>query len=291
MTALTVSQDLPSFPMPTTWAEYKEYAQIICKSSFCPANFKGNWENVLLAMQFGKELGLQPLQALQNIAVIGSRPTLWGDAVMALIRCHPEFEDIEEKIEGEGEALTAYCTITRRGQTPVIGKFSRADARQAGLLTKDIWIKYEKPMLKNRARGFAARDGWQDVLKGLWVREEAEDIPEEKEVKNNSKKINNPIEGTIYTIPEEEWDKLVDSSAYGTTALKIAWEALPHNAKQYIATNRKEEWKTLKVVAAKNDEAEILVNSENEVEKDLAEHSEWLQENEGEEAEEGENVQ
>ena len=53
------------------------------------------------------------------------------------------------------------------------------DAKRAGLLgKKGPWTEYPQRMLQMRARSWALRDGFADVLKGLSVREEAQDIPE-----------------------------------------------------------------------------------------------------------------
>ncbi len=51
---------------------------------------------VLVAMQWGAEIGLAPMQALQNIAVINGKPSVYGDAAMALVQASPHCEDIYE---------------------------------------------------------------------------------------------------------------------------------------------------------------------------------------------------
>ena len=63
-------------------------------------------------MQWGAEIGLQPLQAMQNIAVINGRPSLWGDAVLALVRSSGLLEQFEET---QTEDM-ATCTVKRKGQ-------------------------------------------------------------------------------------------------------------------------------------------------------------------------------
>jgi len=59
-------------------------------------------------------------------------------------------------------------------------RFSVEDAKRAGLWGKQgPWQAYPKRMLQMRARGFALRDAYPDVLKGLITTEEAQDYPEE----------------------------------------------------------------------------------------------------------------
>jgi hypothetical protein len=43
-------------------------------------------EAVLIALQHGAELGLPKMASLQNIAVINGKPSVYGDALMALVQ-------------------------------------------------------------------------------------------------------------------------------------------------------------------------------------------------------------
>lgn len=86
--------------------------------------------------------------------------------------------DIEETVTGNADNLTATCKVTRRGKpTPVVSTFSMADARAAGLLGKPgPWKQYTSRMLKMRARAFALRDAFPDVLSGIASAEEMQDV-------------------------------------------------------------------------------------------------------------------
>ena len=146
-----------------------------------------------MAVLQGLELGIPPMQAVQQIAIIGGRCTVWGDLVPAMI--WRAGHKIREWIEGEGDARVAWCEITRCDNKEMIKrKFSVQDAKRAGLWdnrekirAKDknnawheegnasAWHRYEERMLQMRARGFCARDGVPDVLHGLYIREEIED--------------------------------------------------------------------------------------------------------------------
>jgi hypothetical protein len=118
------------------------------------------------------------MQSLQNIAVVNGRPTVWGDAVVGLCRQSPVCKDIVETFTGEGDKMIATCTAIRVGAEPVARSFSVEDAKKAGLWGKaGPWQQYPKRMLQMRARGFAVRDAFPDVLRGLITAEEAADIP------------------------------------------------------------------------------------------------------------------
>jgi hypothetical protein len=164
--------------VPRTLAEAMEFSKLLADSDLVPKDYKGRPANVLVALQWGAEIGLRPLQALQNISVINGRPAIWGDAALALVRASPLCEDVIERITGEGDKMIATCEAKRRGSASVISTFSMADAKRAGLAGKQgPWQQYTARMLQQRARGFALRDAFPDVLRGVITVEEARDIP------------------------------------------------------------------------------------------------------------------
>ena len=163
----------------STMEDAFRFSQMVAKSEFAPKDFRGKPESCLLAIQHGSEIGLSPMQSLQNIACINGRPAIWGDAALAVAMASPVCESVSETIEGDGEQMVATCTAKRRGyERPTVVRFSVADAKKAGLWGKTgPWTQYPKRMLQLRARGFALRDAFPDVLKGLVTAEEAQDYP------------------------------------------------------------------------------------------------------------------
>jgi hypothetical protein len=152
---------------------------MVSKSEFAPKDFKGKPESCLLAIQHGSEVGLSPMQSLQSIAVINGRPTIWGDAALALVQSSSQCVYVREYTDGDGDNLTAFCEVQRRGYPqPTVAKFSVADAKKAGLWGKaGPWSQYPGRMLGLRARGFALRNAFADALRGLVTAEEAQDYP------------------------------------------------------------------------------------------------------------------
>ena len=159
--------------------EAMQMAEAMARSSIIPRDFQGNPGNILVAMQWGSELGMAPLQAMQNVAVINGRPCLWGDALIAIVRNSPMCEYVKESIEGSGENMIARCIAKRRGQDEEIREFTVNDAKRARLWGKaGPWSQYPKRMLQMRARAFALRDVFADVLKGMSSAEEQQDVIE-----------------------------------------------------------------------------------------------------------------
>lgn len=125
----------------------------------------------------GMEVGFSAIDSLASICCINGRFSLWGDGIQSIILSSGLLAQApEEFFEGEGEDLAAVCRLWRKGWTkPVERRYSVQDAKAAGLLGKDNWRHYLTRMLRWRAYNYAARDAFSDVLKGLQVREVAED--------------------------------------------------------------------------------------------------------------------
>ncbi len=129
----------------------------------------------MAAIVRGMEVGLAPMQALSHIAVINGRPSVWGDAIPALLQRAGHHIDVE--VEGEGDKLVAVATLTR-GDTgkQVVRRFGMKDAKAAGLAGKQgPWQQYPQRMCMHRARTWAARDGAADALMGMQIAEETSD--------------------------------------------------------------------------------------------------------------------
>jgi hypothetical protein len=154
-----------------------KFGEMVANSEFAPKDFRGKAGSCMLAIQCGAEIGLAPLQSLQSIAVVNGRPSVYGDAALAVVKASPVCEYVTEAIEGDGEQMVATCTAKRRGYpAATVVRFTVADAKKASLWGKaGPWTQYPKRMLQMRARGFALRDAFPDVLKGLVTAEEAQD--------------------------------------------------------------------------------------------------------------------
>lgn len=162
----------------THYAALASLARSMVQANIAPKGVSP--DQALGIMAFGLELGLGPIASLSSIAFVNGRPSMFGDGIMALLMRSGELADMPaETIEGTGDARVAVCTLKRKSMaTPITRRFSISDAKAAGLWGKSgPWTQYPERMLRWRAFGWAARDGFADVLRGLWTREEAMDIP------------------------------------------------------------------------------------------------------------------
>ena len=161
--------------IPQTFDDCYRMGKLMALSGLVPDSFKNNAEACCVAIMQGLEVGLSPMAALQSIAVINGRPSLWGDGALAVVRASGKMEWLKEWTED----TTAYCEAKRKGEDgTVLRSFSDADAKAAGLLNKKgPWQDYRPRMRQMRARSWVLRDGFSDILKGLHIAEEAQDIP------------------------------------------------------------------------------------------------------------------
>ena len=161
---------------PQTLKEAEDLAATLCASQMVPKHYVNNPKNAVGAMAHGMPLGMNAMQAMQSVAMINGMPGLYGDGLLAVCRSCPSWEWMQETIEGE----VATCIAKRRNEPEVTATFSVQDAKRAQLWGKaGPWTQYPMRMLAMRARAFALRNLYADVLRGMGSAEELRDIPAE----------------------------------------------------------------------------------------------------------------
>lgn len=169
---------------PQTFDELIRFAVIVARANWAPASYKVGQkfdeDKILIAMMQGMELGLPALMSVQSIAVINGMPSIYGDAMLAVVERSGKLEDFRETpiLNPQGKVVGYKTYAKRLGRpTPIETKFDLADATRANLIGKSgPWTQYESRMFQFRSRSLCLRDGFSDVLKGLTSVEEAQDI-------------------------------------------------------------------------------------------------------------------
>lgn len=226
--------------IPQSIEEVYRLSKYIASSGLAPQGMNTP-EQITVAIMTGLEIGLPPMFAVQKIAVINGRPTIWGDAVPALLWSRG-FK-IQEWTVGADNDRVAHCKVTRPDGTEIERTYSVQQAIKAGLWqtaekvrrrSKDggfyekdndsPWFRFQERMLPMRARGYACRDGAADVLSGLYLTEEMErppmrditperpavlEIPDIPDTANEDQ----PVE-TVTKEPDNEPDTIADVAGY-----------------------------------------------------------------------------
>ncbi len=146
-------------------------AQLLQDSGLFPN--AGGVAGVFTIVQFGKEVGLSPVVALNNVAIINGRLSMTGASMLALaFKYGVKAEYLEESEEK--------CVIrfTREGFPDYTSTFTHGDAEKAGLLSKkgDTWSKYLKVMLKWRTVSQGMKMIAPDILAGVYTQDEIDSI-------------------------------------------------------------------------------------------------------------------
>lgn len=130
----------------------------------------------MVAIRLCREHNLPPITSLGKVAVINGTPSFFGELPLALVQRSGFLESIEETCS----ETKAICTVKRKGFSAIVREFSIDDARKAALLSKDPWKYYPKRMMQMRARTWALKDAFSDVLLGVPIAEYDFDVrPEE----------------------------------------------------------------------------------------------------------------
>lgn len=140
-----------------------EYARKLAASELLPKAYVGKPQNILLAVEYGRSLGLDPITAMQMTHVISGKPTASAQLVGALVR------RAGHRLRVRGDAETATAKITRHDddEFEFVSTWTMDRAKRAGLLANKTWQTFPEAMLKARAITEVARDACPEVMAGI----------------------------------------------------------------------------------------------------------------------------
>ena len=145
------------------------------KDKECTLISEASLNRAMATISYGKALGLTPEMSLTHCMNVNGHMSIYGDAINAIIYSSGLLKRKTEYFDEE--TMTAVCIIERKD---IAGEetrtFSFEDAKIAGLWGKGVWRQYPKRMAQMRARGFAYRDVFPDLLHGMITTEEAMDM-------------------------------------------------------------------------------------------------------------------
>lgn len=160
--------------VPNSMEQVGQFVKMIAESMLLPDELKRNVANTTLVVMRGMELGIPPIQALSMFHVIKGKVALSATAKRGL--CQSRAGVRFEYPELTSEAVTVKATRPSTGETVTV-RWTFQDAVKAGLPSSNQnWNKYPKKMLVARATSEACDFIAADVVAGLPVVEDVEDI-------------------------------------------------------------------------------------------------------------------
>lgn len=168
--------------LPATDPGVYAQAKLLVASGLLPAAINTP-EKAIVIKLYSDVLGIEWIVGMQTINVIGGRPTISPQLMIALARRSKEMTDLQIEVTD----TRATCTVTRVNESPHTEIFTLDDAKKLQLVGKDNWIKQPRTMLKWRAVAAAFRVVFPDIIAGFYTEEEIEGAPKATRTRTRAK--------------------------------------------------------------------------------------------------------
>ena len=156
-------------------------------------------QQVVIAIQFCLSLNIDPMTGLKMMYVVHGKPALYGDGPLSLIQSSGKLDWIKEFwVDDDGneicvknknlksEPYAAVCQIKRVGDDNVQEDFFTQSDMNLAQLKNNVWNKYQRTMMRYRARTQALKSKFADLLNGIEIAEYVtQDLPKENMVIEN----------------------------------------------------------------------------------------------------------
>lgn len=161
-----------------TWDDLVKRSEFLAKSQLIPEAIRGKPHDIAVILQMGNELGIDPMQAVNGINCIKGKPSVSPELAIALIRSRLPGAFIKFN-----EVSESKCSVTMaRSKDDLDQSFTSvwtmSRAQSMGLANNHNYKTQPGTMLKWRAVGEAARTVFPDLLKGIYVDEELDHLPD-----------------------------------------------------------------------------------------------------------------
>lgn len=178
MTDIVSNQQPTSMNMFEVMEKAYKFAMIIAKSDIIPVHYRNKPENVFIAVQTAYRINLDPMLVMQNTYVVGGKLGMNTTFAISMANNSGLFANgLRYKVEGEGDNLqvTAYTNIKKTGET-ISYTISMRQAMAEGWTKNSKYKTLPDLMLRYRAATFLIRTHAPEVLNGMHMVEELEDI-------------------------------------------------------------------------------------------------------------------
>jgi len=193
-----------------------KYAEIISKADIIPIHYRGKPANVFLAVQTALRLNLDPMLVMQNTYIISGKLGMNTTFALALANKSELFElGIRYRIEGSGDDLevTAYAALKDKDEK-IAFTVTMRQAIAEGWVKNPKYKSLPELMLRYRAATLLIRTHAPEVLNGLHMVEELQDVTASKQLDNSScimekvNKLAHPTSEEIIETPQDLSEKL-----------------------------------------------------------------------------------
>lgn len=160
-----------------SFRESYKLASVLAKSSLVPQQYQGKTEDCALAIDMADRMGVSPLMVMQSLYVVKGKPSWSGQACMSFIKA--KYGDAQPVYTGQRGSDTRGCfvrVIKPDGEVIEGTEVTIAMAKSEGWMSNSKWKNMPEQMLAYRAAAFFARVYCPEILMGVSVEGEVEDM-------------------------------------------------------------------------------------------------------------------
>lgn len=154
-----------------------DLAKVLAKSGLIPGPLREKPADVLTVLLKGHELGLRPMQALSEMHVIDGKAGASAKLKVALCLQRADVCLYFRLVEST-PAKAVFETQRKGSPQPTRMEYTIEQASVAGLLGKQNWKSHPAAMLRARASGALADAVYADIVQGLLLIDELDEMRE-----------------------------------------------------------------------------------------------------------------
>lgn len=170
-------------------------AKVFAKSSLVPQQYQGKIEDCAIAVDMADRMGVSPLMVMQSLYVVKGKPSWSGQACMSFIKAR--YKDAYPVYVGEKSTESRGCfvrAVTNEGDVIDGTVVTLKMAKDEGWMSNKKWSTMPEQMLAYRAAAFFARVYCPEILMGISVQGEVEDV-ENMSQSDRAKKLTDDLLG------------------------------------------------------------------------------------------------
>lgn len=173
---------LQSFVDDKSYKQALAMAEKIAESEIIPETYRKKPANIILALDMANRSGVSVMTIMQNMYVVKGKPSFSGAYVIAGINSCGIYDRLKYKMTGKGDTLEcqAYATDKATGQVDEGPTVTMEMAKAEGWINNTKWKNMPELMIRYRAAAFFGRVYVPQVMMGMHMVDEIEDIPQSR---------------------------------------------------------------------------------------------------------------
>ena len=209
-----------------------KFSEFMAQSDIIPTHYRGKPANVFIAMQTAFRTNLDPMQVMQNTFVVSGKLGMASTFAISLANSSGLFEGgIRYRIEGVGDDLkvTAYANLKKSG-AEISYTISMREAQAENWTKNPKYRTLPELMLRYRSATLLIRTHVPEVINGMHMVEEIEDIQIAKNITPKTESLNSKLDSLISAPDLESNDHVEKLEAQSTEKLQeLGALVLKHN--------------------------------------------------------------